>query len=310
MKVIFTTPLEENSRKLFERDNLNIVYKNKKDVTAEDLKDTEIVFGNVSPDLCNTSDTLKWVQLDSAGTDGYEKLKDSILLTNASGAYSTAISEHMLACTLAVIKNLYRYRDQQEFHNWTNLGSVKTIGQLTVLSVGMGSIGSAYAQIMHSLGAKVYGIRRTIHDKPDYLEGLYTTDQIDEILPQCDIVAMSLPGTEETAGLMDYDRLHHMKKGSVLINVGRGSAIVEKDLIRVMKENYLSAACLDVTEHEPLPKNNPLWETEHVYITPHISGRFNAEVTYDLVLEIFRKNLDHYLKKEPLEHLVDRKRGY
>lgn len=310
MKVLFVTPIPEKDQKLFERENVSIVYKDRNKVTEEDLKDTEIVFGNLNPALCNTSDSLKWVQLDSAGIDGYGNLKDSILLTNASGAYSTAISEHMLACTLAVIKNLYRYQDQQEFHDWINLGSVKTISQLTVLSLGMGSIGSAYASLMHTLGAKVYGIRRTVHEKPDYLEGLYTMDQIDDILPLCDIVAMSLPGTSETKDLMDYERLHHMKKGAVLINVGRGSAIVEKDLIRVMKEGYLAAACLDVTEHEPLPKNNPLWETEHVYITPHISGRFNAEVTFEHVLEIFQKNLDHYLKKETLEHIVDRKRGY
>lgn len=310
MKALFVTSVKEESKSLFNRENLNIIYKPKNEVTADDLKDTDIVFGNISPDLCNTSETLKWVQLDSAGADGYKRLKENILLTNASGAYSTAISEHMLACTLAVIKNLYRYREQQETHDWINLGSVKTVSQLTVLSVGMGSIGSAYAELMHSLGAKVYGIRRTMHEKPDYLEDLSTMDHIDEILPFCDIVAMSLPGTEETEHIMDYDRLHRMKKGSVLINVGRGSAIVEKDLIRVMKEKYLSAACLDVTEHEPLPKNSPLWETEHVYVTPHISGRFNAEVTYDQVLDIFSSNLNHYLNHEPLEHVVDRKRGY
>lgn len=310
MKALFVTPVNEENRKLFERDQLKVVYMNKKDVHEEDLKDTEIVFGNISPALCNTSDSLKWIQLDSAGADGYETLSEDILLTNASGAYNTAISEHMLACTLAVVKNLYRYREQQESHDWINLGSVKTISQLTVLSIGMGAIGSAYARLMHSLGAKVYGVRRTVHDKPDYVENLYTMENLDQILPQCDIVAMSLPGTPETEHIMDYQRLHSMKKGSVLINVGRGSAIVEKDLVKVMKEEYLSAACLDVTEHEPLPKNSPLWETKHVYITPHISGRFNAEVTYDHVLDIFQTNLNHYLNHEPLEHIVNRKLGY
>lgn len=310
MKALFVTPIKEKDRISFERDGLEIIYKNKEDITADDLSDIDIIFGNVSPALCNTSNTLKWVQLDSAGADSYASLKDSIVLTNASGAYGTAISEHMLACTLAVVKNLYRYKDQQETHDWINLGSVRTISQLKVLSIGTGSIGSSYAKLMHDLGATVSGVRRTVHDQPDYLKELGTMEDLDEMLPEYDVVAMSLPQTEETIHLMDYDRLHRMKQGAILINVGRGSAIVEKDLIRVMKEGYLSAACLDVTEHEPLPKNSPLWETEHVYITPHISGRFNADVTYDQVLNIFQTNLDHFLKGESLEHTVDRRRGY
>ena len=77
-----------------------------------------------------------------------------------------------------------------------------------------------------------------------------------------------------------------------------------------MKEGHLKAACLDVTEHEPLPKNNPLWTCPNVYITPHISGRFNAEVTYDKVVDIFTTNLDHYLNSQPLEHIVDKTIGY
>ena len=64
------------------------------------------------------------------------------------------------------------------------------------------------------------------------------------------------------------------------------------------------------TDPEPLPKNHALWNTENVYITPHISGRFNAAVTFDFVMDIFHTNLMHYVNGEPLEHVVDRKLGY
>jgi phosphoglycerate dehydrogenase-like enzyme len=101
-----------------------------------------------------------------------------------------------------------------------------------------------------------------------------------------------------------------MKKGAILVNVGRGSAIVTEDLLKIMKEGYLAGACLDVTDPEPLPKNHPLWNTEHVYITPHISGRFNAALTYDLVLNILKDNLVRYLNNEPLENVVNKKLGY
>lgn len=310
MKAVCVTPITEEKRKLFEKDGLEIIFTSKKEVTAEMLQDAEIILGNVSPDLINSSDTVRWVQLDSAGADSYKILKDEITLTNCSGAYGEAISEHMLGCVLAVEKNLYAYYDRQKERSWDNLGSVPVMRNLKILCVGMGDIGSAFALKMHMLGCRVYGVRRTVHDVPDYIEAMYTMDNMDEILPECDVVALSLPQTPETIGMFDYARLSRMKKNAMIINVGRGSAINSVDLVRIMKEGHLKAACLDVTEHEPLPKNNPLWTCPNVYITPHISGRFNAEVTYDKVVDIFTTNLDHYLNSQPLEHIVDKTIGY
>lgn len=310
MKAVCVTPITEEKRKLFEKDGLEIIFTSKKEVTAEMLQDAEIILGNVSPDLINSSDTVRWVQLDSAGADSYKILKDEITLTNCSGAYGEAISEHMLGCVLAVEKNLYAYHDRQKERSWDNLGSVPVMRNLKILCVGMGDIGSAFALKMHMLGCRVYGVRRTVHDVPDYIEAMYTMDNMDEILSECDVVALSLPQTPETIGMFDYARLSRMKKNAMIINVGRGSAINSVDLVRIMKEGYLKAACLDVTEHEPLPKNNPLWTCPNVYITPHISGRFNAEVTYDKVVDIFTTNLDHYLNSQPLEHIVDKTIGY
>lgn len=310
MKAVCVTPITEEKRKLFEKDGLEIIFTSKKEVTAEMLKDAEIILGNVSPDLINSSDTVRWVQLDSAGADSYKILKDEITLTNCSGAYGEAISEHMLGCVLAVEKNLYAYHDRQKERSWDNLGSVPVMRNLKILCVGMGDIGSAFALKMHMLGCRVYGVRRTVHDVPDYIEAMYTMDNMDEILSECDVVALSLPQTPETIGMFDYARLSRMKKNAMIINVGRGSAINSVDLVRIMKEGHLKAACLDVTEHEPLPKNNPLWTCPNVYITPHISGRFNAEVTYDKVVDIFTTNLDHYLNSQPLEHIVDKTIGY
>lgn len=310
MKAVCVTPITEEKRKLFEKDGLEIIFTSKKEVTAEMLQDAEIILGNVSPDLINSSDTVRWVQLDSAGADSYKILKDEITLTNCSGAYGEAISEHMLGCVLAVEKNLYAYHDRQKERSWDNLGSVPVMRNLKILCVGMGDIGSAFALKVHMLGCRVYGVRRTVHDVPDYIEAMYTMDNMDEILSECDVVALSLPQTPETIGMFDYARLSRMKKNAMIINVGRGSAINSVDLVRIMKEGHLKAACLDVTEHEPLPKNNPLWTCPNVYITPHISGRFNAEVTYDKVVDIFTTNLDHYLNSQPLEHIVDKTIGY
>jgi phosphoglycerate dehydrogenase-like enzyme len=310
MKALIITPVPEDKKYLFSFAGLDIVYKEKKDVTAEDLKDTEIVLGNLPYSLLKEDPALKWVQLDSAGIQDMAQLGDDIQLTNASGAYGEAISEHMLAAVLGMMKNLYPYYDQQKEHVWNNLGSVNTLSSSTAVCVGLGDIGSSFARKMNALGAQVYGIRRTVHEKPSYLKEVGTMNDLDAYLPMADIVALSLPETAETKHLFDEARLRRIKKGALLINVGRGSAIDTEALIKVMQDHWLKGVHLDVTEWEPLPKNSALWQMENVYITPHISGRFNAQTTYDKVLQIFHDNIAHYLNNEPLEHLVDKKVGY
>lgn len=310
-KVIIATPVSEDRKELFTSvKDADITFIDRSTVDAEQIKDAEVILGNLPLSLLNQCENLKWVQLDSAGANNYSSLADNVILTNASGAYGTAISEHMIGCVLMVMKNLARYLDIQKEHEFINLGSVNTVTASKVLSVGMGDIGSNFAKKMNALGAEVYGVRRGVHETPDYCKAMYTMENMDEIIGECDIVALSLPETGETVHLFDENRLRKMKKGAILVNVGRGSAIVTEDLLKVMREGYLSGACLDVTDPEPLPKNHPLWNTEHVYITPHISGRFNAAVTYDYVLNIMRTNLIHYLNNEPLEHVVNKKLGY
>lgn len=310
-KIYVATPVDDSRKQIFTSlPGADVTFIDRASVTYEDIKDAEVILGNLPLDLVSKLPELKWLQLDSAGANNYSSLPAHIQLTNASGAYGTAISEHMIGCVFMVMKNLARYLDIQKEHEFTNLGSVNTVSSSKVLSVGMGDIGSSFAKKMNALGAEVYGVRRRVHETPDYVKAMYTMDTMDEIIGECDVVALSLPETAETIHLFDEARMRKMKKGAILVNVGRGSAIVTEDLLKIMKDEHLAGACLDVTDPEPLPKNHPLWNTKHVYITPHISGRFNAAVTYDLVLGIFRDNLLRYLNGEPLEHVVDRSIGY
>lgn len=311
MNILFATPVEnEDARQRFIALCPDIRFVSRENVSSKDIEDAEAILGNLPVDLLKHAKKLKWIQLDSAGANNYCCLDENVVLTNASGAYGTAISEHMLGCVLMVMKNLARYNELQKSMDSTNLGSVNTISSSKVLSVGLGDIGNSFARKMHALGATVYGVRRSLHDKPDYIQALYTMDNMDEILPECDVVALSMPETPETINMFDERRLRLMKHGAILVNVGRGSAIATNDLYKIMKEGHLSGACLDVTSPEPLPRNHPLWTTKHVYITPHISGRFNAAVTYDKVLDIFYDNLSRYLGNLPLKNVVDKKRGY
>lgn len=307
MRALFLTPIKEEKKELFK--DVECIFKDRNSVTQDDFHDIDIVFGNPKIDMINQSH-VKWLQLDSAGANHMQGLREDIILTNAKGAYNISISEHLLAYTLFTTKKLFEYEKAQRKHEWNNLGAIPTLSELTIVVVGLGNIGSTYAKMMHSLGSTVYGVTRNEHDKPDYVEGIYTFNEMDEVLPKADIVVLVMPQTKETIHMFDYERFHKMKQGSIIMNVGRGSAIVENDLVKVMKEHYLSYACLDVTEHEPLPKNVDLWNIENVYITPHISGTFNTDVSYDTVIDIMQRNLQHYLKNESLENIVNRELGY
>lgn len=287
--------------RFIDRDHLN----------PDDLRDAEVILGNVPPAVLKNCSSLKWLQLDSAGADAYLNLPESVTLTNASGAYGEAISEYMLACTMAAIKKLYEYAALQKEREWKNLGTVKTVSQLQILTIGMGNISTAYAERMNLLGAVTDGVRRDVSKtKPSFYRSQYAMKDLDSIIGKYDVIAMALPATHETEHVMTKERIALTKTGSILINVGRGSAIDETALIDAAKAHHFSHVFLDVFEHEPLPKNNPLWTCRDVTVTPHIAGRFNAAVTYENIIQIMCDNLSRYLHNEPLKHAVDRTRGY
>ncbi len=280
------------------------------DLRPEDLADAELFAGWINPELVRKMPKLRFVQLFSAGADGYGWLPERITLANAYGAYGDSIAEHMLATTLMAMKRLPEYVHMQDRKGWELLGDIVRFEGSKVLSVGMGAIGTAYVRKAAAIGAVCYGVRRTIHDRPEFIRELVTPEGMDALLPEMDVVALSLPGTDSAAGMFDERRLRLMKCSAILLNVGRGNAVVTEDLVRVMKDGRLRAACLDVMDPEPLPEDHPLWTTPRVYITPHVSGGYRAGVNYDRVIDTAVRNLTLALQGKPPIHTVDRRLGY
>ena len=280
------------------------------EIREEDLREAEIYVGFPSRDLVEKMPKLRFVQLFSAGANNYAWLPEHIVLANAYGAYGDSIAEHMLAITLMAMKRMPEYVHMQDRKEWNLLKDIQRLEGSRVLSVGMGAIGTSYLRKVSALGAVPFGVRRTVHDKPDFVEELVTTDGMDALLPSMDVVALSLPGTPEVQGLFDERRLRLMKPTAVILNVGRGNSIITADLIRVLESGHLRAACLDTMDPEPLPENHPLWTAPRVYLTPHISGGYRAGVNYSRVLDVVLRNLQLVLDgKDPI-HTVDRRLGY
>ena len=262
---------------------------------------------------------LEWVQLSTAGTEPYSHhsvLPAGCVLTNCSGAYGMAISEHMIACVATLYKKLHLYRDNQNKSLWLDRGTVKRIEGALTLVVGLGDIGGQFARRMKALGGYIIGIKRTESPKPSYVDEIYTAEELDNMIPRADIVALTLPGTAVTVNIMARERIFAMKDGSVLLNVGRGNAVDTTALCDALNGGKLYAAALDVTDPEPLPSDHPLWQCENAIITPHISGYFHLRDTYENIADICVNNLRHYYNQMPpenlknLENIVDPATGY
>ena len=272
-----------------------------------------MIIGNIPADMVKAAKNLEWYQLNSAGADPYTQpgiLPAGAVLTNATGAYGLAVSEHMIALVFDLIRRFNQYHKNQAGHVWESKGNIISVEGSTVLVLGIGDIGGDFARKMKALGAYTIGVRRTLREKPEYLDEQYTLEDLSKLLPRADIVAMVLPGGDATNHLMDEEKLRLMKKGAYLINVGRGSAIDPKALLKVLEEGHLGGCGLDVTEPEPLPADDPLWNVGNLVITPHVAGNFFLPETFERIVKIAGNNMEAWVNKKELNNVVDMVTGY
>ena len=314
-RILVTLPVEDRHRAAFESAAplAEILYMAADSVTEDILGTVTAVIGNVSAARFKNFANIRWVQLNLAGTDGFTSpgvLAPGTVLTNASGAYGLAVSEHMLGQLLMQIKRLDQYQDAQRKRQWTDFGTVKSIWGSRTLVVGLGDIGGAFARKMYALGSEVQGIRKSPGEKPEELEAVGPFAQLDEWLPEADFVALSLPGTPATYHLFGAERLARMKPGAVLINAGRGQTVDSLALNDALRNGRLGGACLDVTDPEPLPADHPLWDAPNLLLTPHVSGFYHLPETLERIVRIAVSNLKAFMAGQPLKNQVDFACGY
>ena len=308
MLVSVTTPVKDHHKAMLEAaaaGRCQIVYE--MDGAAD------VIIGDLSPEELQPAKNLKWYHLVWAGSDRYKPsdFPAGAAFTNGSGAYGVTIAEHMMACILALYRQLRHYDRLQKAHCWDQDWQEDTLEGKTVLILGAGDIGCALARRLRGFDCRILGVRRTAGDLPQF-DGMHTLAELDDLLPKADVVAGCLPGTKATAGLLDERRLRLMKPGALLINCGRGSLIDTDALVRVLQDGLLGGCGLDVVMPEPLPECSPLWDMENVILTPHISGASFGHVQEmeDRIYRLAAENLRRYLDGEELLNRVDFETGY
>ena len=314
-KILVVLPVEDRHKKLLEQAAPDAVftYSSVSEVTEEMVQEANVIVGNVPAKFVKASEKLELLQLNSAGADAYIKegvLHPATILTNATGAYGKAVSEHLFAMALALQKKLHLYRDDQFEGEWNDYGQITSLSDATVLVIGLGDIGLAFARLCKMLGAHTIGVKRRPSVCPEGVDELYLTEDFLKAVPRADFVAAVLPGTAETYHIFDADFFSAMKSTAIFLNAGRGGSVDQEALLYALENGEIYAAGLDVTDPEPLPADHPLWKQRNVMITPHVSGKYHLQETFERVVRIAAENLEHYRKQEPLRNVVDFSTGY
>ncbi len=316
MKVLVIPRISDGNKEKIKNSfpNIEFVFETVDKVNQEMVDDCDILVGNPPKGMNVNRENLQAFFLNSAGSDTYVKegvLHPNTKLTNASGSYGRAIAEHTIGMMIVLNKSFKRYINQMNEHLWqVDRRPGKEIIGSTVAIVGLGDLGYELAKRLKAFDCHVNGVKRRVSPLPKYIDELYTTDKLEEVLPRADFVVLALPHSKETYHILNQERMMLMKKDSVLINIGRGSAIDTNALIGMLEKGHFFGVGLDVVEEEPLNPNSPLWDIERVFITPHSSGGFKWESVQNYYTDLVIRNLHHFLNNEPLENEVSFETGY
>ena len=275
------------------------------------LANADVVIGEPAPKLLAEGTPVQWVQMTWAGTDLYTRgdvpFPANTRLTNVAGtAYGHIISQYVLGQILSIMQNFPAYIRQQQSETWQSAGPVGSLEGATVLIYGAGDIGQCTAKRLVGFDATVVGVCRNTAQARPHFDRLVTLEEAEALLPIADVVINCLPNTNDTAHYLNERRLGLMKRGSILINVGRGNFIDCLALARVLAEGHLRGAALDVTEPEPLPKGHPLWTEPRCTITPHQAGGAfgKSDGTENRICDVCCENLRRWQAGESLTHIV------
>lgn len=279
-----------------------------KEETKERIKNAHIVLTNkvvVGKEEMDYCDNLEIICETATGFNNidikYAKEK-GVAVTNVAGYSTPTVVQHTFA-TLFALNNQIEYYD-----NYVKSGEYSKSGFFTSLDkpfmdiqgkkwgiIGLGAIGRNVAKVCDAFGVEVMYFSASGRNNSD----VYRRVELDELLRECDIVSIHAPLTEKTEGLMNYENIKKMKKSAILINMGRGPIVVEKDLAKALDEEIIRGAALDVFAVEPMPIESPLLKVknkEKLIMTPHIAWA-SIEARERLFKEII-ENIKAFYKGE------------
>lgn len=309
MIVFVNTPLSDSDKAYFRQQlptEHEVIFK--KDLPEEDqpaaFRRADFVLGNPPAAWFSEGNSLKWWQLDSAGFDGYKDIQLAAPVTNMGDYFAWPCAETIVAGIMAFYREIHELAVWQTQKKWVGVPvrfKLHLLKAKKVVILGAGTIGQAVRQMLTGFQCEVKMLARTNPEAE-----LHTPEELKAVLPETDLVINCLPGMAK--GFFSAELINAMKPGSLYANIGRGSTTDEKALIDALQRGHLAGAVLDVTEVEPLPIDNPLWEMTNVILTQHTGG---GQATEDQgKMDLFLQNLKRFQNGESLENQVELSKGY
>jgi D-2-hydroxyacid dehydrogenase (NADP+) len=236
---------------------------------------------------------VTWIHSIQAGVDRFPVAafrERSTALTNSTGIHGDAVGETVVGYLLAFARGLHRYRSNQAATTWERLPWDRpfTLNGASLCVVGLGTLGRGIAARADALGMDVVGVKR-VPTPVDHVETVFPSTALHEAISDARFVALAVPLTEDTRGLIGARELDEMRDDAVLVNVARGSVVDESALVDALAEGRLAGAALDVFEEEPLPADSPLWDMDEVIVTPHVAAA--TEDYHSRIAALVRENV-------------------
>lgn len=272
------------------------------------IKDANIVVTNKNILKEEQLKGLNDLQLICLTATGYNNVdteyckQHGIKVANVKGYSTDTVAQHTLALALHLVEKNFYYDSFVKSYKYSNSGMFSYFGypfhdisSMTWGIVGLGNIGRKVAEIVQTMGAKVQYYSTSGRNS--------TTDfqqvDFDTLLKTSDIISIHAPLNDATLHLFNKETMQKMKKDSYLINVGRGSIVVEKDLVELLNEGWFAGVGLDVFESEPIPNDSCLFQIKDlnkVILTPHAAWG-SIEARTRLVHEVYL-NIKAFLQGE------------
>src|SRR5258708_39022342 len=283
----------------------------------QEIGDADAYVGAITPAEVRAGKKLRWVKIMSGGAEtvlfksgGNDLRKSKMLFTKNKSVKGIEICDHAFAMLLMLSRDLYTFYDNKQHEVWQPprpFPGIEVNGRNAV-GIGVGGIGMQIATRAWAFGMNVVGVDP--EDKPfsPFLKKVVKPDQLDEVLPDADVVFVSAPHTPMSNKMVGAKEFELMKKDAYFIAVSRGGLYDMGGLVKALDSKRLAGAGGDVTDPEPVPKGHPLWKFPNGVVPPHVAGR--ADQDSARMVGAIKENIQRFVDGKPLVNVVDKQKGY
>ena len=234
-------------------------------------------FAPIDADVIKSMSNCKVIVRYGIGYDNVDcetAKKKGIPVCNIPTYCIDEVADHTLSFILSMTRQLLANAKYVQNGKWglgTDLSKMRGLYDSTVGIVGLGRIGQAVAKRLQGFGCRLVAYDPVVDSTQAASISCQLVD-LDYLLSNSDIITLHCPSLPTTKNIINHSTLLKMKKGSLLINAGRGDLICADALTEALITGHLAGAAIDVFSTEPVPNDSPLLDMDNVLITSHIAS--------------------------------------